>query len=345
MILLSIGNLGDLLIQAALLRAFDRPGIAIAVPESYAGVAAELFPSAEVIRLADEASDGRWLMRRRIDRATGVAWLKADLETRYPGRDVISIALTDDLIQIRDLNIYEAYARALTRDARLSSSLGQLPASNTDWRPFPHLMGWREDPAARTICICPWGGIGVKQVDAAVLRRLTQECTRHGFDVRVIASPRDDVSAYPFLTHEQIRELSAVRLVQDAAELLASSRLVIAVDTAWYHLAAMVGAPVLAIPGPRSLAHFQFPGRVRGVTIREQRLCVDCYSVDRCVVTDSRRCDAQPDAAQLVSAVAANLTGSKLEATPATTACGTPSTIRRRIFRSVFRVMDLVRPI
>jgi hypothetical protein len=344
-ILLSIGNLGDLLIQAALLRAFDRAGVAVAVPESYAGVTAELFPSAEIIALADQSSDGRWLMRRRIDRATGIGLLKADLESRFPGREVISIALTDDLIQMRGLNIYEAYDRALRRQPPLAATLGALPSPNDEWRPLGHLAAWGEGAAAGAICICPWGGLGVKQVDARSLGQLMHECAAHGLDVRVMASPRDDVSVYPFLAAQNILKLPASRLVRDAADALAASRLVIAVDTAWYHLAAMVGAPVLALPGPRSLAHFRYPGRTRGVSIPEQRLCVDCYSADRCVVTGSPRCDAQPDAMQLVSALRANLNGSAPlhQATPAPFA--QPSPMRRRLFRAAFHVIDVFRPL
>ena len=97
MILVSLGNLGDLLIQAAYLRRFDRAGCSIAVPESYAHIASELFAQATFIPMPDQWSDGRMLAEAqrqgiveiRINDPGGrVHELEEQLQQRFGLRDV-----------------------------------------------------------------------------------------------------------------------------------------------------------------------------------------------------------------------------------------------------------------
>lgn len=345
MILLSLGNLGDLLIQAAFLRRFDRADVSIAVPASYAAIAAELFPIAPVIPLPDRTADGRLAIRSGTDRAAVVASLVAGLQAQHPSRTIVSIALTDDLIRDRALNIYEAYWRLLTREPAIAPYLPTegFPRSAESWTPFPHLPRWRK-PDAKTVWFCPWGGIALKQIPTPDLRLLFDVCRRLDFDARLLASPRDDASAYPFVEPAKVRGLDGDRMIRTAAEQFTSASLVVAVDTAWYHLAALLGAPVLGIPGPRSLRHFEFPGFRHAESASAERPCVDCYSVDRCVVTDEPCCEARPDATVLAATLETVLTGQ-----PASPPRRHPATfihrpvLVRRLGRLTFRAIDTSR--
>ena len=343
MILVSLGNLGDLLIQAAFLRRFDRPGVSIAVPESYRAIAAELFPQASVIPLANRW-DGRELIAARMERAVAVELILKELRGQHPGVEGLSIALTDDLILQRSLNIYEAYWTLFGRDPRLAGMLvpETYPTVAGEWIPFEHLPRWTGGTSPRTVWFCPWGGIGVKNVDEADLAALQQAATRMGCEARLLASPRDDVSAYRFFDGASVVRLSNERLMADAVSHLSRSALVVAVDTAWYHLAAMIGAPVLGIPGPRSLRHFEFPGRKHALSVPEQRLCADCFSTDACVVNGSRGCEAKPDRQQLAGALEANLSGRPLTSTrrasiPFRQAAG----LKRTGWRVAFRALNV----
>jgi len=312
MILLSLGNLGDLLIQAAFLRRLNRAGVSVAVPSSYASIAAELFPEAAVIPLTDRWSDGRWLMSARLDRTATVTYLLGELGARYPGRPIKSLSLTDELIHERALNIYAAYWRLLQQDPVLADAVAPTayPSAPSYWVPFDHLPRWSGTAGPRTVYLCPWGGFGLKTIPADDVQRLYDASRRLGCSVRLLVSPRDDANQYRYFRAEEIVRLSADRIVHDAATHLSRATLVVAVDTAWYHLAAMIGAPVMGVPGPRSLGHFEFPGAKRARSPSERRLCADCFSVDRCVVTNDTRCDARPDAPTLVAALEANLSGS-----------------------------------
>jgi hypothetical protein len=346
MILVSLGNLGDLLIQAAFLRRLDREDVSVAVPASYGSIASELFSHASVIPLPDRLSDGRVLAAAQIDRAVAIARIVEELGRQHPGRIVKSIALTDDLILQRALNIYEAYWRLLGRDPDLASMLspGGFPAGTDTWVPFDHLTRWTPLGNSRLVYFCPWGGIGVKNIPADVLLTLRDAAARLGCETRLLVSAKDDASAHPMFPPAQVVRLSETRLVHEAVSHLSQAALVVAVDTAWYHLAAMIGAPVLGISGPRSLVHFEFPGRTRARSLREQRLCADCFSTDRCVVTGASTCDAQPDGHQLIAAMEAHLTGATPpEIARATTPIGTPASVRRRAWRLAFHGIDLAR--
>ena len=97
-------------------------------------------------------------------------------------------------------------------------------------------------------------------------------------------------------------------MIRDAVAQFSSAALVVAVDTAWYHLAAMIGAPVLGIPGPRSLKHFEFPARKEaGTVVLEQRDCVDCFSVDRCALNNRPVCEAKPGVEKICDALLSNV--------------------------------------
>ena len=297
MILVSIGNLGDLLIQAAFLRKLDRSGVSVAVPESYRSVASELFPRATIIGLDDRWSDGRILAAAQIDRATAVASIIDHLRQAHPGEAVTSIALTDDLILQRSLNIYDAYWQLLNRNRQLAQLIAPdgYPSADRDWLPLEHLPRWNAGAAAKTVFFCPWGGIGVKNIAAEDLERLRHAVVRAGFNARLLASTRDDVRDYPSFFTEEVVTLSSRSMIHDAVTTFAAGSLIVAVDTAWYHLAAIIGAPVLGIPGPRSLGHFEFPGRKQARTILHARLdCVDCFSIDRCALNSKTTCDAKP---------------------------------------------------
>ena len=339
MILVSLGNLGDLLIQAAFLRRFDRSDVRVAVPTAYASIASELFPHAAVITLSDQLSDGRLLAEAQIDRATAVARILESLSAAYPGVPVRSIALTDDVIHQRALNIYEAYWQVLGRnpDIRARLSPTTFPRKVDDWRPFEHLAQWKQEAATKTVYVCPWGGIGVKNVDASTLDSLADFAVSLGYEVRLLVSPRDAADKY--WSPIQIVRLSETGIIADAVGQLTSAALVVAVDTAWYHLAALIGAPVLGIGGPRSLSHFEFPGRKRSTSVDARRLCADCFSSDRCVVTWNLHCEARPDATQIVAAMQANLAGAPVPIVRSAPQAAAPkSRLQRALWRARFRL-------
>jgi len=349
MVLLSVGNLGDLLIQAAFLQELNKPDVLVAVPRSYASVAKELFPNTEgIVALADRYSDGRWLATGRVDRTSALRFLLKELGYRYPGRAVLSLALTDDLIvNDRSLNIYEAYWLCFQRDRNLAHWVSPeiFPQPSHKWLPFKHLARWNPADHRKIIYICPWGGISLKNLPSADVRLLYEAGLGMGFQMRLLASTRDHAEAYPFFASEEVVRLVTNNLIRDASEAFSKAALVVAVDTAWYHLAALTGVPVMGIPGPRTLSHFEFPGNKKARSGRERLPCADCFSVDRCVVTNDIRCEARPDVETLVATMRANLTSEKPSEGVSHFPVNfrPPARIKRTLFRGIFRAMDTLR--
>lgn len=307
MITLSLGSLGDMIIQSALLRKIDHRENTLAVPETFAAVARELFPKISVLELDRRSSDARILATKSIDHDQIARYLTTEFATRYPDEPLVPLSLTVEAIHKRHENIYKVYFDLFKKNPLLACYLETdrfETLHDKPWRPLDFLPQWSGEKTSGIVYLCPVGGIGVKSLGSDKTEAIIAFLRKQGIESRIIATKRDPEALLRGRHEHVVTLLPEEECLTQAASLFSRARSVIAVDTAWYHLAALQGVPTLAIPGPRSLGHFETPGLKFFQSPKTRLACIDCFSSDACSVTAQSHCQAQPTIEEIIRHIA-----------------------------------------
>jgi hypothetical protein len=209
-------------------------------------------------------------------------------------------------VGMRDSSLYDVYrelylAHPLLREHVYPKSWDRAG----EWAPFG--PRWDHAKAERRLLIWPIGGIAVKNLSPELVKAMAAQAQAAGFETTVAITELDDSKPYEAALPGQVARIGLGQALEDAADLIRGSLVTVSVDTAWYHWAALLGAPTLGIPGPRSPEHFILP-LPSGLPLLEMHLaCVNCYSGPECVVSGKTTCQAKPLDQEILVALGAYL--------------------------------------
>lgn len=289
MIVIALGNFGDLIIQSTLLGKINSPEHKVVVTPNLLHLTRKLLPNiGEIIELNE-----RYNLRAIGDRDYFITQVKSDLRGRYPNESIISFTLKGDQVLNRKDNIYQSYIDLIKNDSLLS----------TLYTPLQDCSTFRSSPNSADVLIFPIGGIQMKMIPPQKLNQLVMRLKALKMNPKVVGTEYDNLAAYETIEVEKVK-LKSDDLINHFIQLATKSKLILSVDTAFYHLGAVSQFLTLAIPGPRSPEHFCFPPYLtKKLYIDEAMLCVDCYSADFCVATQKPGCSAQPPTEDIIAKI------------------------------------------
>lgn len=307
MTLLTAGNLGDVLIQATILKSLGISPKKILAPSNYETIVREVY-GVDVLTMKTYKTESRLAIFSGCPRDDLYAEIISQVTPQIGGEKIFSLVLTDEEIAKRSKNIYQCYIDIFKNRFENyvePAKFDQIKLQSLNTLPTAH----DGENLSKQILICPVGGLGVKTMPTEIMKEICSFATSNGYTVKIMLTSFDqDPYSAAGLNYDVEKIEVKAGMLKMICELFEKSRLIVSVDTAWYHLANIQGYGAIPIPGPRSVNHFGHPNSpLFKRAYRTTLSCMDCYSGGVCVANHKPACEAKPSPQEVVQVISEHL--------------------------------------